>query len=200
MTPTEMETQTSLKSGPDNQKEALPDVPAAHQAAVQRAIESALYAAQHDRTLRVPRSEEDRANGFAGWLARKRRQHEPMMQTAIAEAFANVAPLDDMTAQKYMDCCVWPAVEFWLLHHWALRAQASSWSSRHYRDSTTIGMPEAQGAMWRIPLGVYQCGENLGQIMLDCNGNVIEHLTSTLAKLTEKSRATRIKNASSTSA
>ena len=186
MTSTEMETQAIPESKPEIQRKAQADIPAAHQAAVQRAIEMALYAAQHDRTLRVPRSDEDRANGFANWLARKRQQHEPMMQAAIAEAFAHVAPLDESALRKYVDCCVWPEVEFWLHHHWALRAQASAWSSRHYRDSTTIGMPEAQGDMWRIPLGVYQCGDDFGQVMLDRDGNVIEHLTSTEKELAEK--------------
>ena len=188
MTQTEIQTEVQDQFQPETQA----DIPAAHRAAVQRAIEIALYAAQHDRTLRVPRSDEDRANGFADWLARKRQQHEPMMQAAVTEAFINGADLNEMTRQKYVDCCVWPTVEFWLHHHWALRAQASAWSSHHYRDSTTIGMPEAQGDMWRIPLGVYQCGDDFGQVMLDRDGNVIEHLTSTEKELAEKTCDKRV--------
>ena len=188
MTQTEIQTEVQDQF----QAETQADIPAAHQAAVQRAIEIALYAAQHDRTLRVPRSDEDRANGFADWLARKRRQHEPMMQAAVTGAFANGADLNEMTHQKYVDCCVWPAIELWLHHHWALRAQASWWVSYHYGGRITIGMPEPQGDMWRIPLGVYQYGDDFGQVMLDRDGNVIEHLTSTPDELTGKSCAIRL--------
>ena len=165
------------------------DIPASHREAVQKSIEIALAAVQKDKTLRVPRSDEDRANGFANWLLRKREQHEPMMQAAVREAFANLAPLDDVTVRNYVDCYVWPEAEHWLLHSIALRSQASWWVSYHLRDMTTIGMPEAQGDFWRIPLGVYGMGENLGQVMLDRDGRVIEHLTSTQKELEAKADA-----------
>ena len=129
MTPTETPAEIHAEIPPE-----APEIPAAHRAAVQRAIEIALETVKEDFSMRVPRSDEDRASGFAAWIARKRQQHDPMMRAAIAEALADAAPLDEMTAQKYVDCCVWPEVEFWLLDY-CLRYYAGRWVQQHYGDA-----------------------------------------------------------------
>ena len=187
MTLTEIQTEASPESKPEVQNEALLDIPAAHRAAVQRAVEIALEVVKRDRPLNFPRSAGDRANGFAAWLEwieEKRAKHEPIMRAAIAEAFADAAPLDEMAAQKYVDCCVWPAVEFWL-HDIAIRYYAGAWARTHYGDAIGTYPMEPNGELWRVPLGIRGYADLLGQIMLDHKGNVIENLTTTRQEIQE---------------
>ena len=183
MTQTEIQTEVQDQFQPETQA----DIPAAHQAAVQRAIEIALEAVKRDYSLRPPRSDEDRANGFADWLTRQRQKQEPMMREAVSATFADDAPLDEATTQRYIECCVWPEVEEWL-EDYALGYYAGAWVRGHYGDAIYTSPSERFGALWRVPLGVNGYGKNMGQIVLDNEGNVIEDLTTTRLEILEKLR------------
>ena len=163
----------------------LADVPVAQRASVRRAIEIAVNAVYQDRPFTIPQSQEERANGFTAWIAQKRQRLEPKMRAALAEAFADVAPLDETTAQKYLECCVWPEVEFWL-QDFAIRYHAGIWKQKHYGDGTYMMPIERFGDYWRIPIGVNGYGRNLGQIIVDNEGNVIEKLTTTRQEILEQ--------------
>ena len=171
-----------------SQTEINPEMTAAYQDSIKRSIEIAIDAVQHDYSRRVPRTEEERQNEFAAWFEKYRAKCEPLMQSAVQEAFANIAVLDALTVKEYVQRYVWPEVAHWLLHTYVLRGQVAKWVSHHYGGATTIGMPEAHGDCWRVPLGVHNVGENMGQVVLDRDGNIIEAQTSTRQQILEKIR------------
>lgn len=162
--------------------EALPDWAEIHANELRHSIEAALDTVKADVSLRVPRTEAERQNAFAGWLAEQRVKYEAAMQSAVRSEFAALA---EDSVGNIVTAYVWPEVEAFL-RSFVLRYQAGVWVCKYMGDATTIGLPEPDGDYWRIPLGIAKYGENLGQIVLDADGNVILHLTSTRQQLSEK--------------
>lgn len=153
-----------------------------------RCIEIALDVVKSDFALRVPRTEEERHNGFAAWLAKWRGKLEPAILSAVCKevpAFC-ITEHPGRTADLFAQA-IWPAVENYLVRY-AILGHASSWKSHNMGDATTMHWPEPHGDYWRVTLGVWRYGDNLGQIVLDRDGNVLPHLTTTREQLLEQIR------------
>ena len=50
-------------------------------------VEATLSAVQHSHILRVPKTEQQRQNSFAAWIAECRCQFEPLIYTALGETW-----------------------------------------------------------------------------------------------------------------
>ena len=132
-----------------------------------------------DPSMRLPRSEEDRKNGFEQWLNSYRQKIAPVMESEIRQTFPHLAAKSrSKEVEVLIEREIWPKVEA-DLRSYALRGVASAWISRHMGDATTIGQPEWEGSCWRVPIGVNKYGDNLGQIVIDRDGNMIPDLTTT---------------------
>jgi hypothetical protein len=153
---------------------------------VDRVVQEAIDSLEQDTPLRVPRSEADRRNDFALWLSRYHERLVPRITDEIQQRLsARVStPVPAEVLQKVVDDQVWPEVERFL-RWYAIRGQAAGWVTRHMGDATTIGAPEPHPAGWRVPLGVAGYGDDLGQVVLDRDGNIVASLTSTANELRE---------------
>jgi hypothetical protein len=157
---------------------------AENQPAIGRCIQSAMEALTDDASIRPPRTEAERRNSFAVWLAGCRNRIGPAIEAELWRQFpVLIEKLGDPEA--IMEQIVWPQVEE-DLRRWAIRAQAAAWVSRHMGDLTTIGRPERVDIHWRVPLGIEGYGDNLGQVVLDTDGTVIPELTTTRDEMLEK--------------
>lgn len=152
-----------------------------HQLQRQRALEAAVAAIVNEVGLQVPRSEAERRNAFADWLAEQHDRLRPLLQAEWQKAFPELADADALGE------CLWSDVANWL-RVYALRGQAAKWISHNMGNATTLGLPQRTETGWRIPIGVSGYGEELGQIVLDADGNVLLEQTTTHQHILEQIR------------
>lgn len=62
-------------------------------------------------------------------------------------------------------------------------SQAIAWGRKNIGDAGLYGQPQSDGCFWRVALGVAGYGENMGQIMLDMDGNIVPEQTTTREEL-----------------
>ncbi len=147
-------------------------------ASLQRCADFAVETLHNDTTLRVPRSIEQRENGFTTW----RNEWRDRLGTAIQEEFFRQFPgitrnLSPDSIKNIVIKSVWPQVEAELMT-FALEGLARTWVRRHMGDATTIGRPRLETDHWVVPIGIKGYADDLGQVTLDSNGNVIEAASS----------------------
>lgn len=162
-------------SAPAHLNEVLtaPERTAGVQEIVDQLLPAALQLVESDTVLRVPRTDEECRDRFAEWLSTHRARLAPTIRQLIDRA----VPAQGHDAAAVEEA-VWSRLSPVLLD-FAVRGRAVQWVSRHLGDATTIGWSERTEEGWRIPLGVRGHGENLGQMVLDPDGRVVEALTST---------------------
>jgi hypothetical protein len=157
-----------------------------NRAAIEKCVQRAIEALEGDTPLRVPRTEAERRHGFAEWLARYRARLGPLIQAELQ------SQCPSLPAQlKQPDACeavvrdvLWPEVERFLKRY-AARGLAAEWVSHHMGDATTMAWPEPLDDGWLVRLGVAGHGENLGQLVLDADGRVIPHRTTSRQEILE---------------
>ncbi|HZT43912.1 MAG TPA: hypothetical protein VFA07_17225 [Chthonomonadaceae bacterium] len=152
-----------------------------------KCIQRAILSVMEDVSIRIPRTESERQNEFEHWLAAYREKLGPAMEEAFRIEFPSLykhKQLRPQTIRQTVEEHLWPLIED-ELRSYAIRGVASAWVSKHMGDATTIGLPQREGSYWRVPLGVNKYGENLGQVVLDADGNVITDLTTTRKQLLE---------------
>lgn len=155
---------------------------------IQQAVAIAIAVVETSPLLRPPRMVEQRTNAFAAWLEEWRNKFAPFIASALrCEASDMFADMPDSVLAEIVAQQIWPGVVP-LLQSCALTYQAAEWGRKHLGDATMYYKPIQEGSTWRVPIGVLGKGENLGQIVLDVDGNVIENLTSTRAQLLERLR------------
>lgn len=155
---------------------------------IERCIAIALSVVPSDTALRVPRTEEERQNAFAVWLANWRTHYEPRVRAALEQEFPAFAEaLAPAQFDRLFEERIWPKVED-QLRSYAILYQAGAWVRQSMGDATTLGQPVHEAGRWRVPLGVARYGENLGQVVLDENGTVFPELTSTRQQILETIR------------
>lgn len=153
---------------------------------LRRCAVNALAAINAELSLRVPKTEQERQNAFAFWLEGYRVKIGLEGQKQFAIEFPGIFQnLSEDTIRDVVDELVWPDVESFL-RSYAIRYQAGLWGRRHFGDATIYGVPVRDEDTWIVPLSVARYGNNLGRIVLDADGNVIEDLSSTRVQLLER--------------
>lgn len=142
-------------------------------------ITIALDAFAHDTSLRVPRTQAARQDGFAPWLAVYRDQLGAHLASTLSLDVPGLARrlADPARIKRVFDSAVWPRIEP-QVRAYAVRGLAAAWASRNLGDAVVLHSPEAVGAGWRIPLSVRSAPEVVGYILLDRDGNVLPGTTT----------------------
>lgn len=148
------------------------------QRGIQRCAEFALEALHNDLTLRIPRASDLRKNSFALWRAVWRDRLGIAIEAEFRRQFPNLAGhLTPDTVQDAIVGSIWPLVEPELLA-FAVEGLARTWVRRHMGDALVIRRPQWEGSDWVVPLGQQGREAELGRIVLDRDGNVIEEASS----------------------
>lgn len=139
----------------------------------------AMEVVEKDTSLRVPRTEHDRRQAFAAWLAGCRQKLGPAMQEQFQQQFPGISQnfTDPNTIKNIVEKHVWPLIEP-TLQEYAVRGLASDCVRRHLGDAVLTGSPEFHQGRWDVPLALSGVGEGLGRVVLDRDGNVLPELTS----------------------
>ena len=166
---------------------------------IARCVEIVLATVKPDPTLRPPRTEEERQNGFAKWLAACHCRYDAVMQAAVCQELAHLCHAQAPDAvRNIIGQHIWPEIESWL-QTYAVRYFAGAWVRKQIGDATTLSMPIAEGTRWRVPLGNLRFGEDVGQVVLNAEGYVISHLSTTGEEMRENIDARRFPSAQATS-
>lgn len=159
---------------------------------IDRWISEAMRRFLEDASVRLPRTEAERRNGMEAWLERQRLQLGASLQEAFLHQFPSlVQSLSLSFITSVFDELVWPQVKP-EVQRYAIFGFASAWIGRHMGDATTVGTPKRDGRQWCVPLGVSGHGSDLGQIVLNLDGEVIPELTTTRRDLLEAIRETSL--------
>lgn len=155
-------------------------------ARLERCVQRCIDFIKTDTSRRVPRAEADRANAFERWLDRYQRRLDPVIEAEARQEFPDLFGQEERTveATALLHDRIWPGVADFL-REYAVRGQAAAWVGRHMGDATTIGWPERIGDRWRVALGVMGYGEDLGQVILDSDGNILPDETTTREQVLE---------------
>lgn len=141
-----------------------------------------------DASVRVPRTEAERRNGMEAWLEQRRLRLGAALQDEFPHLFPSLAQtLPASFITSVFDELVWPKVKP-EIQRYAMSGFAAAWIGRHMGDATILGTPERDGQHWCVPLGVSGYGDDLGQIVLNLDGEVIPELTTTRRDLLEATR------------
>jgi hypothetical protein len=152
-------------------------------ALARRAVESL----PTDYSVRVPRSEEDRRNGFERWLTRYRATLAKRVEEDLRRQFPELAR--GIRSGELVEEAVeraWPEVDSYL-RRFAIRGLAATWKSHRFEIGTTLSMPEPIGDRWRLAIGV-PGRDDLAELVLDADGNVIESLCTSRQQFLERLR------------
>ena len=161
-------------------------------AQIRRCAEKALAAVERRLSLRVPKTEQERAHGFALWLNGWHTKIWTEFQSRfVKELNALLATdVDAEAVQQFTQKRVWPHWEQPVWEHfqpkllsYALLGQACAWGRKNIGDAALYGDPRLEGNLWQVTLGVSGCGENLGQITLDADGSIVLDQTTTRQEL-----------------
>ena len=150
---------------------------------------TALQQFWNDTSVRVPRTLSERADGLAVWLEGFRLKMRSEFEKGFRHQFASMSNhLPPSYVAEVFDQNVWPEIKP-DVHRYAMYGFAAAWAGRYLGDATTIGAPVWDGQLWHVPLGIKGHGDNLGQIVLDADGEVIAEQTTTRISLLEAIRS-----------
>ncbi len=150
---------------------------AQHRPLLERCVREALDARDDERIPFVPREEEERRDGFSAWLARWRARLTPLIEERIRYALPELEhALGGRPVALFVGEHVWPMTERWLRES-AIRGLAAQWVSHQFPDSTTIAWPVWKSDRWWVALGGVPPEEQIGHVILDADGNVLEDET-----------------------
>ena len=161
-------------------------------AQIRRCAEKAIAVVERRLSLRVPKTEQERAHGFALWLEGWRAKIWADFQSRFLKEFnaLSTADVDAEAVQQFTQKHVWPHWEQPVWEHfqpkllsYALLGQACIWGRKNIGDAALYGDPRPDGNLWRVTLGVPGYGENLGQITLDADGSIVLDQTTTRQEL-----------------
>lgn len=156
-----------------------------------RWIKSATEQFWSDTSVRLPRTPAERENNMAVWLDNCRAKLSLALDNEFRQCFPSLAAqVDPGLIRQMFNEHVWPNVEP-TVRRYALRGLAATWVGGHVGDATTVGWPEPEGPLWRVPLRVRDHGENMGQVMLNADGDVLPNLTTTRDQILEELRGRR---------
>ena len=160
-------------------------------AGLQRCANNAIAAIDANLSLRVPKTEQERRNAFAGWLEGYRVKIGVEIEKQFVLEFPGIFQhLSENAVRETISHCVWPLLEAGVQHRfqhkfipYAVLSQAIAWGRRNIGDASLYGQPQNDGCLWRVALGVAGYAENLGQITLDMDGNIVPDQTTTREEL-----------------
>lgn len=141
-----------------------------------------------DASVRLPRTEAERQNGMEAWLEQRRLKLGAALQEEFPRQFPSLAQhLSSSFITSVFDGLVWPEVKP-EIQRYAISGFAAAWVGRHMGDATTLGTPKRDGQQWCVPIGVRGYSNDLGQIVLNLDGEVIPEVTTTRSDLLEALR------------
>lgn len=165
---------------------------------LQAAVSEALAATeQHiisDTSLRVPRRQEDRQDGFRPWLdaygtggfdqwlVSYKHQLSGQLQGEVLSTFPEIFMRlqNKNLVRETVETLIWPEVKPLLkrraedlLLTYAVRGIALAWVSRNVSDCLLLGVPEKRDGGWRVPLHQRTTRVRVGEIVLDPDGAVL---------------------------
>src|SRR5690242_8803989 len=93
-----------------------------HQDRIARSIEATRKLVTEDVSLRPPRTEEERANGFVAWIEKYHAKYLPEIEAIVRQEFVGTALTSEPDRlREITDCQVWPEVQFLLVGTYALK-------------------------------------------------------------------------------
>lgn len=142
-------------------------------------IDQAIDMIKADMSLQVPRTDEERRGAFAAWLNDYRRKIGPTIQVQFRQQFPGISQRlnNQNLVRDIVDELVWPKVEP-TLRLYAVRGLASDWVRHNMGDAVLVGQPVFCASHWEVPLAVSVGGRDLGRVVLDPDGGVVPHRTS----------------------
>lgn len=141
-----------------------------------------------DASVRLPRTESERRNGMEEWLEQRRIKLAAALHEEFPRYFPSQVPhLLPSFVTSVFDELVWPQVKP-EVQRYAIFGFAAAWVGRYMGDATTIGTPRRDGQQWCVPIGVKGYGDDLGQVMLNLDGEIIPEVTTTHGDLLEAIR------------
>jgi len=155
----------------------------ATQEKLQHCADFAISVLHNDLTLRVPRSADQRTGGFADW----RNVWHNRLGTAIQDEFHRQFPgitsrlspgIINATEVDY----IWPQIYSELLS-FAIEGLTRAWVRRRMGDAVILKRPRSEGANWVVPIGIQGRDADIGQVVLDRDGNIIEENSSSRADI-----------------
>ena len=141
---------------------------------LQACIDTTIDKLKHDLELVVPRSEQERSNGFIRWLDYWQERLGPGIQEEFARQFPGIQgrlPPDYMS--HLVTEQVWPSIKEFLLS-FAVCGLSRAWVSRKIGDAVLLGDPEHRDNKWIVPLRVEKRAGPIGAVILDENGSIDE--------------------------
>lgn len=158
---------------------------AENRSVIDRWISEAVRHFWEDPSVRMPRTEAERRNEMKSWLEQRRLKLDADLQEEFPQQFPSLAQsLSPSFLTSVFDELVWPQVKP-EIQRYAIFGLAAGWIGRHMGDATTLGTPNRDGQQWRVPIGVRGYGDDLGQIVLNRDGEVIPEMTTTRGELLE---------------
>jgi hypothetical protein len=162
--------------------------PGEHWAEIERMLQGVIERTRSETPLRLPRGEAERRNRFAAWLDHYRQRWLPALGGEIRprQPALLVEGEDEAAVQRFLEEEVWPEVEEFL-RRFAVRGLAAAWVTGRLGDGLTLGWPEPSGDGWRVRLADSRSGQQLGQVVLDMEGNILTDRTTTRESILETS-------------
>jgi hypothetical protein len=144
-----------------------------------RAVQTTVDSLGSDVALFAPRTEEERRDGFAGWLSDVEKRFIVRLEQELAAELGDLAdePIDWSDHARKLGQEVWPTLVT-ELRRFAVRAIATRWAARQYPDAIAVLEPETDGDGWATPLLWRTDGSVIGRIALDADGNILTDKTT----------------------
>ena len=146
--------------------------------ALQACTDAVVQRITDDLELRVPRTEQDRADGFSLWLGRSKAKLRPAIQQEFRHQFTGI---HDRLREDYVRDLVsemaWPQIEHFLLSY-AVLGLSRSWISRNLGDAVIQCEPEWADGEWIVRLQIPDWPHDIGKVVLDPDGNIVLGRTS----------------------
>lgn len=154
------------------------------QSLLARIADRAVELISTDVEVLAPRRSETGRTNISDWF----KKHDARFIQIVLDAFRQELP--DIAAKREDDLRQFALENLWPLirpelHKYALRRIAIRWAARQYSDSTIVLPPEAHANGWRLPLRISGGETDMGQIVLDNEGNIDVGQTTSRADLRE---------------
>lgn len=169
------------------------------QTVVSEAVAGAEDYVVKNTSLRVPRQQAERqdgfrawldafaAQGFEHWLNSYKHQIAQDIQSEVLAAFPEVfgGLRNRELVRETVETLIWPEIEPLLrsraeelLLIYAVRGVTLAWASRQLGDHLLVGVPERTSAGWQVPLHLRATKARVAEIELDANGEIMSDLAS----------------------
>jgi hypothetical protein len=156
---------------------------------IERTLWEAAGAFGNEIPLIAPRSEIERANQFDVWLTEYQTRFLQHLAALLSKEFDSVleASIDWNVEAERLAARLWPMLSE-NLRQFGIRAIGTRWAARQYPDGVGVYEPEPADYGWRLPLRLFDTGNEIGQIALDKDGNVLRDHTTAPDSLRESLR------------